>query len=146
MTRDPTRCPDCGTAIGQPHREESGCDVERCVLCGGQAITCDCVFLESGVDVATSMDDPTDEMWATYAAVVARFGGPLVWTGEITGEAECREFGWYVVPRFGDRGSVACPPDTVGAAPDLNRYARACAGREPGFRWDRAARRLVRIQ
>ncbi|MCH9828045.1 MAG: hypothetical protein K0U79_09900 [Gammaproteobacteria bacterium] len=37
-------CHDCAVQNGQFH--VPGCDVERCPVCGGQAINCDCDYVE----------------------------------------------------------------------------------------------------
>jgi hypothetical protein len=84
-------CPDCFTFLGEPHKR--GCDVERCTVCHGQRLMCDCFGHDS------------------LAAA---------WSGEWPGLAACRELGWWAV-RAPERGWQPCPPGTAGAREDLNR-------------------------
>ena len=139
--RVPRNC-SCGAVPGALH--ESGCDMERCVLCGMQAICCDCIYELCGMYLAKLETEhpsvygegPTDTMWEVYEAEVSRHGGRLAWEGEYPGCAACREFGlwWRMVP---GKGWVECERDHPDATEDLNRLHRVA-------RWDKALRAWVR--
>ena len=46
MKRKTWSCHDCGVKEGELHQE--GCDMETCVDCGGQLISCDCEVKKFG--------------------------------------------------------------------------------------------------
>ncbi|SHN09049.1 YgjP-like metallopeptidase domain-containing protein [Streptomyces yunnanensis] len=56
-----------------------------------------------------------------------------IWTGQIPGQAECTEYGFYCRPAPG--GYEPCNADDPDAMHDFNRLYRKC-------RWDRAAQRM----
>jgi hypothetical protein len=68
-----------------------GCDVECCYVCGSQRLSCSCV---------------------TQVRVV--------WSGQLPGELECSEYGFYEKMVAG-QGWVPCEKEDAGAKPDLNR-------------------------
>jgi hypothetical protein len=103
-----TNCPDCAVTPGQPH--EDGCDVARCLVDGGQRLQC--------------------------GRAAAHNCGQDVWTGEWPGDAECREFGWWVQDRCSEGlGWVPCAPNAPGATEDLNRLHRDARWSPERARW-----------
>jgi hypothetical protein len=118
-------CPDCGAKPGKLHKP--GCDVERCPLCGMQAIGCDCIYehvLGMDCDLETDYpsvykNGPTKKMEKTFDKILKKAGGRLPWTGEWPGVAECREYGLYSYLDK-DRGWVNCTANHPEAGEDLN--------------------------
>jgi hypothetical protein len=107
-------CHDCGVEPGTFH--QVGCDVERCMNCGGQAISCDCTdkdFLKAGRDP---------------------------WTGEWPGVKDCREFNlWckWVAPGGPGKGWVKCGKEDPEAREDLNSLSQ--------YPWSKELRKHVRL-
>lgn len=96
-------CPDCGVPVGELH--VPGCDVEQCPHCGLQLLTC--AWGNAGLDFEAT-----------------KSSARLPWSGWVTGEAECAEFGWCV--RGGAQGWERCSPDHPNAFPNLSRlYSEA---------------------
>lgn len=138
-------CGDCNAAPGDFHIP--GCDVERCARCGGQSISCDCIYEVCGMNRDTLEEEypevynngPTDAMYAKWDAE----WGPrrMPWTGEWPGEAECREYGFWAV--FGPEmnppqvGWVTVPEGTPKASENLNRLIRECSWNVDKQRWIR---------
>jgi Zn-finger nucleic acid-binding protein len=133
-------CPACKVAPGQHH--ETGCDVEVCARCGGQAISCGCIYEVCEMNRATLKDDhpdiyrdgPTEAMYAAWDTWWDARRIP--WTGEWPGVTEAREFGWYCRRNPDRPGYLACAPDHPQALPDLNRLSTEA-------RWDANKQRYV---
>ena len=46
--RQTYKCRDCGVAEGELH--DFGCDMEKCPFCGGQLVSCRCVYKVLGIE------------------------------------------------------------------------------------------------
>lgn len=115
-------CHDCGAAPGEFHKP--GCDVERCARCGGQTISCGCIY---GIDVEHMEErhpniysgGPTDTMYRVWDR---EWGAKrLPWTGIWPGAVQARLKGLFC--RWTNRGWQACNQHDEGARGDLNRLA-----------------------
>ncbi len=125
-------CHDCGVAIGSPHVE--GCDVARCMLCGGQASHCACCCKLHGSRDSNESPDP--DHFVEYNIAVAAVGGPDTWTGQIPDAASCIDLGLYIRWDRKIRGHVPCEAS--------NRYGHLdVTGLRKRATWDVAARKWV---
>lgn len=62
------RCGDCGVQRGGYHHP--GCDLQRCPICRGQLMSCDCMYEDDYDDD----DDDEDDDWLRAPAVVEPLG------------------------------------------------------------------------
>lgn len=132
-------CPDCGAKPGKNHKD--GCDVERCARCGGQTISCGCIYEANDMPLATLERDypdvyhngPTNEMFERWER---EWGGRrLPWSGEWPGKSECRELGFWC--KWSKTGWVRCSADDPESLEDLNRLVVEA-------RWDQQLGRYVK--
>lgn len=139
-----TNCNDCNAAPGSMHTP--GCDVERCSICGGQRIGCNCIYEANDIVVDDLEEDdpiytngPTAEMYAKFDALVEQYGGRLPWTGEYPWTTEAARLGFYC---YEDGGRlVRCAADHPKAEPDLNRLHMAAEWDKQTRTWSRRERR-----
>lgn len=136
-------CGDCGAKPGELH--VPGCDVERCPRCGGQSISCYCIYEFCGIDPVEMEEThpdiwnngPTPEMDAEWDSKWDSKRMP--WSGEYPGVAECREFGFWCVEGRKmtppQPGWVRVPAGTPGATEDLNRMLLTCVWDVDAQRW-----------
>lgn len=87
-------CPDCGVTPGKEH--QANCDVERCSVCGAQALCC---------DEHSDVHNPTETKWTGY------------WPGVM----ECFDMGWFAKFKPGVGWIRTSIDDPEGSA-DLNRW------------------------
>lgn len=120
----------CGALPGEIHN--GACDMERCCICGRQAIACDCVYIVNGMNPQTLEEDhptiykdgPTPEMDVVRDAAEAALGGRIPWSGFYPGTLECIALGWYA---YWGPGWVRCNGPHPGCGSpecgaDLNRF------------------------
>jgi len=111
-------CHDCGAKPGEMH--ERGCDVERCPLCGGQAIGCDCIYEELAEEYG----------WEHKPMLYVRTGDPVP-DGYVL-EAACRD-GRSVCcfPNNGLPEDIYCGGPTEEMREKFEEIVEAAGGRLP---------------
>ncbi|HEY6117203.1 MAG TPA: hypothetical protein VI172_14725 [Candidatus Dormibacteraeota bacterium] len=116
-----TDCPDCAVRPGVAHEDD--CDVARCLETGGQRLSC-------------AQRPVVTDLGGGAVGVRPHDCGHNVWTGEWPGDAECREFGWWVQDRCDEGlGFVPCASGAPGAVEDLGRLSRDAVWSRERARW-----------
>jgi len=98
-------CPDCGVKPGKPHL--INCDVERCPICGMQALQCfiDCPCCGG--------------LFASCENVEVEYKDKVLWTGIWPGVLECQELNLWSKMIKG-KGWIRCDKDDPEASESLN--------------------------
>lgn len=118
-------CGDCGVAPGARHL--SGCDVERCTVCGGQRLQCppDECFAENG-SCDFCGESEVAECATNVGACKNHDPSKARWTGVWPGSLECINLGFFCYEDPTRRSGsywVPCGPEHPAAVLDLNRLA-----------------------
>ena len=139
-------CPDCGVGLFEFHAP--CCDVERCPICGGQMLSCNCHLTVLGYDPDNLPEDiyegGLDDLQTEKASMLIDKEGRIPWNGKWPGEEECEMYGLYSYfdqkdPKADGKnyGHIPCGKDHPEAQHDLNRLYKE-------YVWDKSKKKMVK--
>lgn len=122
-------CHDCGCEEGQIHK--FGCDMEQCPFCGGQLISCGCMYKQLGIKSQTHTTEH-EEQWLTILEEKGRVPY-IVWPiicnrcGKLWPEMfRVSDEEWKKYIQISERGCLVCRScfDKIKHLIELNRKVR----------------------